>query len=374
MGNLSALSEISAASPQAEAGTKPGNSPAVPNVHLRPLQVFWEMTRALDWKISPARRARMLADKQELSTAEAFHLIQEIVAMRVPLLTLTGGDPLLRPDLFPIVEFAAKRSVRTSLVLLPTPLLDPGVIADLKACGLIRLSFWLHGSTPSLHDTHTGISGSHRRTLEIIGSCHESGLQVQVNTILSQRNFRDIDLMIDMLMRLDVILWNVCFLVPSGPDQAAELLTPEQHEVAFAKLYAASRQVQFQIKTTEGQHYQRYVLQRRSRESRGRISPSEGPNRPPKGVNDSRGFVFVNSYGQIYPSRYLPLSGGNIMTEPLSKVFRESALFVSLRDSSRLKGKCSRCHFRNLCGGSRARAYALTGDLFAEEPCCAYQP
>jgi radical SAM protein with 4Fe4S-binding SPASM domain len=332
------------------------------------------MTQACDWKATHTRVTRPARDKREFSTAEAFHLVEEVAAMHVPLLVLTGGDPLLRPDLFPVIEFASRRSVRTSLTLLPTPLLDTQVIAELKACGLMRVAFWLHGSTAALADAYWGVPGSHRRTLEVVGTCHEVGLPVQINTIMARRNLNDVDPMIELLTRLDVVLWNVIFFVPGGPEQAGDLLTAEEHEEIFAKLYAASKRVHFQIKTTEGQHYQRYLLQQRARESRGRMTEADVITCAPKGVNDGKGFVFINHHGDVYPSRFLPLSAGNITTQPLSEVYCDSPLFVSLRDSSKLKGKCGRCPVRNVCGGSRARAYAMTGDLFAQEPCCAYEP
>lgn len=358
-----------------EPGTsKSGSSGGTPNIHLRPLQVTWEMTRACEWKISPSRLARMIPDKEEFSTAEALNLVQEAAALRVPLLALTGGDPLLRHDLFPIVEFAAQRSVRTVLTLVPTSLLTSEIIHELKCCGLMRASLWLHGSTASVHDAYTGNPGSHRRTLGIVGTCHEADLPVQINTVIASGNFHDIDLMIELLTRLDVALWNVFFPVPKGRGQTHELLTAEQHEEVFAKLYTASQRMQFHIKTTEGQHYQRYVLQQRTRESRDSSDDGDGTNRTPKGVNDSRGLVFINHHGDVYPSRFLPLSAGNVTEEPLSRIFRSSALFRSLRDTSKLKGKCGKCSFRTVCGGSRARAYATTGDLFAPDPCCAYQP
>ncbi len=294
--------------------------------------------------------------------------------MHVPLLALTGGDPLLRPDLFPVVEFASSHSVRTSLTLLPTPSLDSEIIAALKAAGLMRVAFWLHGSSAALDDAHWQASGSHRRTLAIIGACHEARLPVQINTTLSRRNFNDVDPMIELLTRLDVGLWNVFFMVPSNPEQAGEMLTADEHEKVFAKLYAASKVVHFQIKTTEGQHYQRYLLQQRARESRGRMTEADVITCAPQGVNDGKGFVFIDPTGEVFPSRFLPLSAGNLTTQSLDEVYCESQLFISLRDSSRLKGKCGRCSVRNVCGGSRARAYALTGDLFASDPCCAYEP
>ena len=341
----------------------------------RPLQVTWEMTQQCDWRPSRARAgARGVRDKREFSTAEAFHLIEEASAMHAPLLVLTGGDPLRRPDLFPIVEFAAQRSVRTSLTLLPTPLLNAEVIAELKVRGLMRVGFWMHGSTAALDDAYWKVPGCHQRTLEAIGACHEAGLPVQINTIMVRRNFHDVEAMIELLTRLDVVLWNVIFFVPPDRTETHELLSGEEHEQVFAKLYAASKVVHFQIKTTEAQHYQRYLLQQRARESRGRMTEVDMITCAPKGVNDGKGFVFINHAGEVYPSRYLPLSAGNVTTQALSELYSESPLFVSLRDSSKLKGKCSRCPARNVCGGSRARAYAMTGDLFAAEPCCAYEP
>jgi radical SAM protein with 4Fe4S-binding SPASM domain len=349
--------------------------PDHPGFQQRPLQVTWEMTQARGGKSAPRRAAaRRPADRNQFSTAEGFHLVEEVAAMRVPLLALTGGDPLLRQDLFPIIEFASRRSVRTSLTLLPTPLLDAEAIAAFKASGLMRVAFWLHGSTPTLDDAYWAIPGSHRRTLDVIGSCHEVQLSVQINTIMSRRNFHDVDPMIELLTRLDVAMWNVFFLVPPSREQAGELLTADEHEQIFAKLYAASKVVHFQIKTTEGPHYQRYLLQQRSRESRGHLTEADAVTGAPKGANDGQGFVFINHHGDVYPSRFLPLSAGNVMTQSLAEVYSDSPLLVSLRDSSRLKGKCGRCPVRTVCGGSRARAYAMTGDLFAPDPCCAYEP
>lgn len=361
-----------------------------PELHLRPLQVTWEMTTARDWKSTLVRAsARMPRDPREFSTAEAFHLIEEVAEMHVPLLVLTGGDPLRRQDLFPVIEFASRRSVRTSLTLLPTPLLGAQVLADLKDSGLMRVAFWLHGSTPALHDAYWTVPRSYRRTLEAVEACHEAGLPVQINTILAKRNFHDFDSMIELLTRLDVALWNLIFMVPANmvpanmvpknmdpknQEQGAELLSAEEHEEVFGWLDAASRRVHFRIKTTEGQHYERYLLQQRVRESHGRMSDAEAFQVSPKGVNEGRGYVFVDHHGEVYPSRYLPLSAGNLTTQKLSEVYCDSPLFVSLRDSSRLKGKCGRCPARKVCGGSRARAYVMSGDLFAADPCCAYQP
>ncbi|HVI78049.1 MAG TPA: hypothetical protein VM715_07770, partial [Candidatus Acidoferrum sp.] len=169
-------------------------------------------------------------------------------------------------------------------------------------------------------------------------------------------------------------LWNVFFVVPADREQAREMLDATGHEQVFAKLYEASKRVDFHIKTTEGQHYQRYLLQQRTSNSHGKVTEDDVGTRAPRGVNDRNGKVFVNHKGEAFASRYLPLSAGKLTEKSLFELFCESPLFVSLRDSSRLKGKCGRCPVRNICGGSRARAYAVTGDLFAEDPCCAYEP
>jgi len=346
-----------------------------PGFRPRPLQVTWEMTRDCEWKAASMRTAgRTRRDRSHFSTAEAFHLIDEVAAMHVPLLALTGGDPLCRPDLFPVIEFASRRSVRTSLTVLPTPKLDRSIIAELKALGLMRIGMWLHGSTAALHDAHCGMSGLHRRTLEIIEACHEVQLPVQVNTIVARRNLHDIDPMFELLTHLDVALWNVFFFVPGTPEQREQMLTAEETEQIFAQLYAGSGRIHFQVTTSEGQHYQRFILQQRAREAKIRFLESEAVRYANNRVNDSRGFVFIDCTGEVYASRSLALSAGNVTKQGLSVLYSETPLFASLRDSSKLKGKCGRCPVRNICGGSRARAYAVTGDLFAPEPCCAYQP
>jgi len=370
---MSPLLESPLCSSAVKTGARPAADPKTFASRSRPLQVTWEMTQACGWKASPPR-ARLPKEKTRFSTAEAFHLIEEVASMQVPLLALTGGDPLQRPDLLPIIDFASKHSVRTSLTLLPTQRLDHDVISDLKSCGLMRIAFWLHGSTPGLNDSHWKIPGLYRRTLETIGICHEVQLPVQINTIVSRRNLHDIDSMIELLTRLDAMLWNVFFYVPPSREEAAEMPDADQHEQIFAKLYAASRVVNFQIKTTEGQHYQRYLMQQRVKESHGRLTETSAIPHAPRGVNEGKGVVFINSSGEAYPSRFLPLSGGNVTSQSLGDVYRDSQLFASLRDTSKLKGKCGRCPVRNVCGGSRARAYVMTGDLFAADPCCAFEP
>lgn len=342
--------------------------------NLRPMLIIWEMTQACDLKCKHCRaNSRTQRDPLELSTAEAFHLIDQIAAMHVPLFVLTGGDPLKRPDIMPIVQYACRRGVRTSLTPSTTPLLTRNAIFELKKSGLMRLALSLDGSTAELHDRFRGVSGSYKRTLDAVGWCHQAGLPVQINTTVSRHNVADLDNMIELLTSLRVVLWSVFFLVPTGRAQIGDLLSADEHEQVFAKLHATSKDVKFHIKTTEGQHYRRYVLQQKALASNAK-SEKELIAHAPSGVNDGKGFVFVSHTGKVYPSGFLPLSAGNVLWEPLADIYQNSPLFRSLRDPSQLKGKCGRCEFNQVCGGSRARAFALTHDPLAEEPCCAYAP
>ena len=342
-------------------------------VDFRPQLVVWEMTRACDLCCANCRVSfQQSRHPLELSTQQAYHLINEVAGIQVPLFVLTGGDPLKRPDLPDIVRYATQRSVKTSLAPSATPLLTREVIFLLARLGLMRLAMGLDGSSAQLHDAFRGVPGAYQRTLEIINWCHEAGLPVQINTTATRRNFADLDKMIELLKELNVVLWSVFFLVPMGRGQAADLLSPEDHETVFAKLYNTSKTVRFRIETTEGQHYRRYVLQQSPAEARPDTEDAVAP--AASGINNCRGYIFISHTGEVSPSSFLPCSAGNVTHQPLADIYRNSSLFLSLRDSSQLRGKCGRCDFRDVCGGSRARAFAFTHDPLAEEPCCAYVP
>jgi AdoMet-dependent heme synthase len=318
----------------------------------------------------------------ELSLDEGKRLIDEIAQMQVPVFVLTGGDPIKRPDLFELIRYATQAGVRVSLTPSATPLLTRQVIQQFKQCGLARLAVSLDGSHAQVHDEFRGMSGSFDRTMEAIEWANEIGLPVQINTTFSSRNVEDFDNIARLIERKRIALWSVFFLVPTGRGKIDDLLSAEEFEAVFAKLYKLSRRARFHIKTTEGQHYRRYVLQQQVAERRSGTAPvaiaaekvPDTIGRAPQGLNDGKGFVFVSHLGEVFPSGFLPLSAGNVRTESLNTIYRESLLFQQLRDPEQLGGKCGTCEFKHVCGGSRARAYALTGDPLAEEPCCSYVP
>jgi radical SAM protein len=355
----------------------------------RPFIVIWEVTQACDLACVHCRAsAQSWRNPLELSLEEGKRLIDEVAALKVPVFVLTGGDPLKRPDTFDLVEYAAAQAVRVSLTPSATPLLTNDAIARLKGSGLARLAISLDGPTAQVHDAFRRVSGSYDCTLRAVRYARKIDLPVQINTTITRHNLPLIDDMIDLLATLDIALWSVFFLVPTGRGQHIDLLSAEQFEQVFEKLYQLSQYSAFDIKSTEAQHYRRFLLQRRSEAHHAGADPArmahpfqsmvgvteDGIGRAPKGINDGKGFVFVSHTGEVYPSGFLPLSAGSIRTRSLTDLYRHSPLFTSLRNFRNLKGKCGDCEFREICGGSRARAFALTGDVFAEEPRCVYQP
>ncbi|HXJ95170.1 MAG TPA: TIGR04053 family radical SAM/SPASM domain-containing protein [Terriglobia bacterium] len=371
-----------------------GASPASANGD-RPFILIWEVTQACDLACVHCRAcAQPQRSLSELTTSEGEDLIRQVRALKVPVFVLTGGDPLKRPDIYHLVEYGTSLGVRVSLSPSATPLLTRDALARLKACGLARLAISLDGSSAALHDRFRGVTGSYNRVLQAVGWAHELDLPVQVNSTMTRHNVNDFDALAKLMEGLDVVLWSVFFLVPTGRGKTEDLLSGDEFEKLFEKLYQLSTRVSFDVKTTEAMHYRRFFSQRRACEKR--VDPASAAQRPrgplwlkssvlsqpspdgipraTRGINDAKGFVFVSHAGEVYPSGFLPLSGGNIRQAPLAEIYREAPLFVALRNPDNLKGKCGVCEYREICGGSRARSYALTGDPFSPEPCCIYQP
>lgn len=347
----------------------------------QPFLAIWEVTQACDLACLHCRAsAQPNRHPMELSTAEGKDLIDQIAGMRVPVFVLTGGDPIKRPDLFELIGYARSRGVRVSLTPSATPLLTKDIVVRLKEAGLARLAVSMDGASAATHDAFRGMSGSFARTLEAVRWANEVGLPVQINTTFSRRNIDEIDALVALIEGLKLTLWSVFFLVPTGRGKLNDLLNAEEFEQVFAKLHQLSRTASFDIKTTEAQHYRRYLLQQHAAERRTGTTheaPERMPDligRAPRGLNDGKGFVFISHTGEVFPSGFLPLAAGSIRVQPLSAIYRESPLFRNLRDTSKLEGKCGACEFKQICGGSRARSYALTGDPYSEEPCCSYIP
>jgi AdoMet-dependent heme synthase len=367
------------------------------NFDETPFLAIWEITQSCDLACKHCRAAAQpIAHPDELSNAEGKALIDQIAQMQVPIFVFTGGDPLKRKDVFELIRYAADKGVKVAVTPSATPLLTREAMFRLKKAGLVRLGISLDGSSPEIHDAFRGLPGAWARTIQAIEWANDAGIPVQVHTTISRHNAHDLDNLCALFEKLDIVMWNVFFLVPVGRGQIADLLSGEEFEQVFGKIYELSHRVDFQIKTTEAMHYRRYLLQHNLEERR--ISHGHQHPTPPadgKGyeagmptsdaqtrtagwatrrVNDGKGFLFVSHVGNVYPSGFLPIHAGNIRETPLQEIYRNAPIFKSLRDTGKLGGKCGACEYKEICGGSRARAYALTGDPLAPEPCCIYQP
>lgn len=370
--------------------TMPSARPLLPprDYNINPFIVIWELTRACQLKCLHCRaEAQHWRHPQELSTEEGKNLIDQIHAMDNPMLVFTGGDPLMRPDVFEIAEYAICKGVRVSMTPSATPNVTREAMRRAKEVGLARWAFSLDGPTPEIHDHFRGTAGSFDLTMNAISYLKELQMPLQINTVVSRYNVEVLEDMARLVGELGCVLWSVFFLVPTGRGRESDMVSPVEHERVLRWLARLSPIVPFDIKTTEAQHYRRVVIQEKWRAEgknglvdyadalvKGDTSVFDGLGRAPRGVNDGNGFVFVSHTGEVYPSGLLPVSGGNIRQTPLAEIYRDSPLFKALRDPDRFKGKCGVCEFRHVCGGSRSRAYACTGDYLESEPYCVYQP
>lgn len=353
-----------------------------------PFLVIWETTRACDLACLHCRaEAKTCRDPDELSTLEAMALMNRVRCFGRPLFVLTGGDPMKRPDLFDLVRHGARIGLRMGMTPSGTPLMTGDAVRRLNDAGLSRLAVSLDGSTAGIHDRFRGVEGSYAWTLGILEAARDAGLSTQVNTTVTRHNLDDFEGLIGLMERLDIALWSVFFLVPTGRGRPRDVASPEAFEEVFQRMYELSKTASFDIKSTAAPQYRRVVLQRQVAERRAGdrdetpdsltagvgFSLPDGVGRA-KGVNDGNGFVFVSHTGEIYPSGFLPKSAGNVRDDDIVDVYRDHDLFRALRDPDRLRGKCGVCEYRTVCGGSRARAYALTGDPLEAEPFCTHVP
>jgi len=360
-----------------------------------PSVVTWEVTRACDLVCTHCREtAQAKRSSLELSTFEGYELIEQVSRLEPELMTFSGGDPLKRSDIFELLEFAARRAIATALATGATPLLHERAIERLRMTGLSRLALALDGPTPEVHDAVRGVRGSFGESVRAIRLAVASGVSVEIGTMVSRFNLPHIAAMMHLLEDLGVDWWNLHFYVPGGAGSREDMIGAQETERLFAILYERGKELPFGIRTTEAAHFRRYVLQREMRDN-----PDLARRVFERGINygafvaslradetgglslgllggtcDARRTIFVSHIGEVYPSPYLPFSGGNIRFRKLDQIFRRSAPFMTIRDCDALTGKCGACEFREICGGSRARAWAVDGDPMAPEPLCAYQP
>lgn len=342
-----------------------------------PLLVYWELTRACDLACQHCR-AEAVPNRHplELSTREAVQLLRDAVRFGPPLphWVLTGGDPFKRPDLLVLVSEARALGFGVSLAPSATPLVTPAAIRELARAGAQAISLSLDGSVPERHDGLRGVPGCFDLTLTLAEQIRREGLALQVNTLVTAHTVEDLPALYKLICSLDVVRWSLFFLIRVGRGRLLEELTPEQAEKLCHWLFELSCQAPFAIKTTEAPHFRRVALLRMLRTGMSLKEVSRTSLARGFGVRDGNGIAFVSHTGEVYPSGFLPLTTGNVREQSLVDLYRSSHWFVRLRNTDALRGKCGRCPFRAICGGSRARAYAHTGDPMASDPLCPYEP
>jgi radical SAM protein len=359
------------------------------NFDLAPFTVAWEVTRACAFACRHCRaEAQPQREPRELTTGEAFHLLDQIKQFGDPILVITGGDPMMRRDLYDIIRYAVQKGLRTALTPTTTRLVTPKALARVKEAGVRRVAISIDGPSAEAHDAFRAFRGSFRLARGIAQNIVAAGLSLQINTTVSRYNLHLLEEMMQLVADLGAVQWSLFFLVPTGRATAADMISPEEHEQVFHWLYGLSREAPFDIKSTAAPAYRRVVIQREREKGRpadvsGKTPRTlagagfryeDGLDRPARGVNDGRGFCFVSHTGDVCPSGFLPLAAGNVRRQSVVNIYRYAPLFRNLRDPERLKGRCGRCEFRHVCGGSRARAYAVTGDYLAPDPSCVHEP
>ena len=370
---------------------------------VRPFMVIWETTMACDLACLHCRAEAIAQhDPKRLTTEEGKMLLDQIKSFGkpTPIVVLTGGDPFKREDIFELTQYGAEIGLPMAVSPSATPLLTRENLQCLRDAGAKAISLSLDGATATSHDTFRGVDGSFQMTLDGWQAAQDIGLKVQVNTTVTRHNLHELPAILKHVREQGVMTWSVFFLVPTGRGLLEDEISPSEYEDVMNWLYDASRYIR--IKTTEGHHYKRVVIQRSILDEQG-IDPIQAlklgtlyghlrqqlqqyaedsllpldaspVRRTPMNINAGNGFVFVSRRGDVFPSGFLPLSAGNVRQQSLVDVYQNAPLFQQLRQPDTFGGRCGQCEFRTVCGGSRSRAYAIHGHARAEEPFCTYEP
>jgi radical SAM protein len=341
-----------------------------------PRRVYWEVTRACDLACRHCRaEAAPLADPGELNAEEGQRLLRALARFGDPLphLVLTGGDPLKRADLFSLIETARSLGFPVAVAPSGTPLLTAEEIRRLKAAGVEAISLSLDGADAPRHDGLRGVPGCFHRTLVAARESAAAGLPFQVNTLVAEETLDQLPAIHRLVTDLGAVRWSLFFLVTVGRGTVLRPITPEACEQLFERLLDLAETPGLAITTTEAPHFRRVAMARARRRGARRERPPMAAGHA-AGIRDGNGIMFISNTGEVHPSGFLPLSAGNVKTADPLALYRDSELFRALRRADGFGGRCGRCEYRETCGGSRARAWAATGDPLAEDPLCLYEP
>lgn len=344
-----------------------------------PFIIFWESTRACDLACRHCRaEAQRRREPDELTTAEVATLFDQIKEFGdpQPMLILTGGDPLKREDIFDLIEYGQRIGLQMAITPSGTKDITREAVRRFHEGGIKSMALSLDGSSPENHDRFRNVPGVFDWTMRAAHQALDEGLPLQINTTVTAETADDLPRIYELILPLEIYRWSLFFLVPTGRGRILEQVTPKRAEEILQWLYEVGEEAPFQVKTTEAHHFRRVMLQRMEAEGRAleELFSDQRAKGRMLGINDGNGAMFVSRTGEAYPSGFLPLSVGTIRQKNIVEIYRNAPLFKELRDKGRLKGKCGRCEFKGICGGSRSRAYAMTGDYLQNDPLCPYQP
>lgn len=350
----------------------------------RPFTIAWEVTRSCALACVHCRaEAQPNRHPDELTTDEAKHVVDELVDLAPPVLVLTGGDPLMRPDLYEIVEYAVQRGLRVAVSPTTTALTTRARMERLRDLGVHMVHVSLDGARAETHDAFRGFTGTFDRVMRILDDLRDLGMPVQVGTTVTRSNIDELPSMVELMAGYDVRMWNLFFLVPTGRGRGLAMVDAETAERTWEWMCDLSAQGRFGIRTTAAPQFRRTMLRRaraRSGEASLRLTGAGYDFRDglagvqTRGVNDGKGFMFIDHRGNICPSGFLQVPAGNVRRDHPADVYRHAEMFRMLRDPAALTGRCGECAYADLCGGSRARAYAVTGSYLADDPLCTIGP
>jgi radical SAM protein len=372
------------------------------DVNTRPFMIIWETTHACDLACRHCRAEAIPEhDPLSLTCDEAKQLLEQVESFGKPrpIFIFTGGDPFKRADLFELLAYGNQLGLIMAVSPSGTPLLNEANLRRIKESGGKAISLSLDGSTPERHDAFRRVPGSFALTTRGWQIARSIGLKLQLNTTVTRYNLDDLPNIFRLVVEYGAMTWSAFFLVPTGRGKAEDEISPAEYEAVMHFLYDCSKYLS--VKTTEGHHFKRVVLQRTILDEKAlpvehyfelhpvyhqlrqdldkivaeyNLQPKENIIRTPMHINAGNGFVFISRRGDVFPSGFMPVSVGNVRQQSLVEIYRNAPLFQDLRDTSKFEGRCGLCEFVGVCGGSRSRAYALTGDPLAEEPFCTYEP
>lgn len=341
------------------------------------MNIYWEMTQACALACRHCRASAMPnAHPNQLTFDESIAFLRQIPAFGQPMpqLILTGGDPLERPDLFLLIEEARRLNIGVSITPAATASLTHEVLSRLKAHGIEGLGLSLDGSTAARHDSIRGVPGTFHRTLQAMRWAQQLEIAVQVNTLISAETADDIPQVYEVVKPFGIARWSLFFLISVGRGALLHSVSVDESKPMMEWIYEISRSAPFIVATTEAPSYRRFAVQKMREEGMSGEEIKRSRAYRSFGIRDGHGIMFVSNTGEISPAGFLPLVAGNIRKDSVADVYRNSPVFRSLHDPTQFEGRCGICEYHAICGGSRARAYAATGNPLAEDPFCDYQP